>query len=300
MQKENFGIICASLRNDILNMAAGRNWSQQDLADATDLPLKVIGQIERGEKVNLHSELLICLADAFNLTTTERKRFFSLASDITNEEVARDDQSISTVFDATVQEAQQIRQPVLLHDGIYRIIGLNTAYMQTYGLTSDYLGSIPESDPTKYHFVRHIHDEESPVRHVYKSQIEKVEMNNAVYWRFLSIAHRHDPLFNEIQDKLLSQYPRFAYLWNSLSHRFESVDASSLLRNFYCNHPNLGLLRYLIVSTQLYSGERELFMTQLSPTDHQTFSMFNKLIEDKKFEFVCFDPMVSQLEEACV
>lgn len=145
--------------------------------------------------------------------------------------------------------------------------------------------------------MRHIHDEDSPVRHVYKSQIEKVEMNNAVYWRFLSIAHRHDPLFDEIQDQLLSKYPRFSYLWNSLRHRFENVDASSLLRSFHCNHPNLGLLRYLVVSTQLYSGERELFMTQLLPTDHQTFSTFNKLVEDKEFEFVCFDPMVSQLEE---
>jgi hypothetical protein len=183
---------------------------------------------------------------------------------------------------------ESIEAPVLIHDGLYRIICSNTAYLSVMGLDQAYLNTIPENDPTKYHIARHIYDPDSPVRKTYQSRITAVEMNSISYWRFLSLGHRHRPLFEAIQSQLLSHYQHFAHVWSSLNYRLIENDMTSLLRRFEHQHPELGLLNYLINSTRLYRSDRELFMTVLIPTNQLTRELFNWLVKKKDFKVVRF------------
>lgn len=294
MLRKRFGKICASLRKEMFNPAKGRVWTQQEVATVANLPIRLVGQIERGEKVVLDSDVLTALADFFRLTTSERERFFAFATGVSQSDLSRERQTIEAVLAREVAKVKQIQQPVLLHDGLYRIIGLNSAYREIYGLTRDYLNAIPEGDVTKYHIVRHLHDAASPVRQVYHSHRPAVEVNNVVYWRYLSLAHRDDPLFDEIQSQLQEQYATFSTQWGNLANRLSGNDPSTLLRVFYCDHPQLGLLNYIILSTQLYKGERELFMTILCPLDVETNDLFNHLVKDSTF--TCFDTVANDLQ----
>lgn len=183
---------------------------------------------------------------------------------------------------------ESIEAPILIHDGLYRIICSNTAYLSVMGLDQAYLNTIPDNDPTKYHIARHIYDPDSPVRRTYQSQIEAVEMNSISYWRFLSLGHRHMPIFEAIQSQLLSRYHHFAHVWSSLNYRFIEKDWTGLFRRFEHHNPDLGLLKYLINSTQLYRSERELFMTILIPADQFTRERFSWLIEKDSFKAISF------------
>jgi transcriptional regulator with XRE-family HTH domain len=295
MQKENFGKICASLREDFYNFVEDRKWSQQDLADVVNLPARLIGQIERGEKTNLHGDLLASLADGFKLTHAERKRFFFLATDETSGELIKEDESISIILEQTLENVQNIRLPVLLHNGLYQIAGLNSAYMQVYGLTPEYLEQISDDDPTKYHVIRHIYEPDSPVRKNFGTRIEKIEMDNMILWRFLALAHRHDPQFSEIQKKLRSSIQNYGEHWSSLAGQDSSKKILNPIQSFQYKHPTLGFLRYLAISTSIYSGSRELYMSVLSPSDDQTSIVFNQLIDSKSTNFKCFEAPLRRL-----
>ena len=298
MRKVQFGKICASLRREQINPATGKIWSQADLAEATRLAPKLIGQIERGEKVKLYEETLDALASAFGLTSAERMRFFSMATGIARDNLLREGRSSAAAARRIIERLETIRQPVLLHDGLYRIIALNSAYQTIYGVTQSYLDSIPDDDPTKYHIVRHIHDPESPVRAAYLNRITQVEQNNAMYWRYLSLIHRHDSLFADVQARLLQRYSTFARAWQLLKYRLEEDDLDSYLRSFKHRHPTLGQLQYLVISTPLYAGEREVFMASLMPTNERTFSQFNQLVDSAAFTTRQFNAVIATLSNS--
>ena len=136
MQKEKFGKICASLRQDRFDPLKGRAWTQEDLAQISGLHPRIIGQIERGEKVKIDADVLRNLAQAFGLTTVEKQRFYTLAYVV--DDALNDPDSIKN----TITNAQKIKQPLLLHDGLYRIIKVNSAFLSIYGLTTEYLESV--------------------------------------------------------------------------------------------------------------------------------------------------------------
>ena len=295
MLNKHFGQICASLRKELFNPVAGQQWNQADLAAETNLSVKIIGQIERGEKVKLHGDILVSLASAFGLTTAERIRFLSLANDVTKDEITRPKQTLDDIFSHTLEVARQVRQPVLLHDGLYRIIALNSAYRAVYGLQQSYLDGIPDSDITKYHIVRHIHDPASPVRQAYENSLDKTIVNNAIYWRYLSIAHRYDPLFDELHTQLLQSFTTFARQWATLGYELIEGDKPGLLRTFAHNHPALGPLSYLVLSTPITSSDREIFMASLLPLDERTHGVFDRLISADPLNFSVFEPVMQTL-----
>ncbi|MEM7801009.1 MAG: ABC transporter substrate-binding protein [Chloroflexota bacterium] len=275
MDKQIFGKICQSLRQDLFDLSKVKPYSQNDLAEATNIPVKVIGKIERGEKVNIDRDILNKLADAFNLTTVERNRFYLLIN--RNKDLIPEDKSYS--FREMLAYMGSAKIPVLLHDGLFRMLALNQAFFEIYGLTWEYLNDIPDDDLTKYHMVRHMHDPVSPVRATYRTQLEAVAWNNASYWRFLSLAYRHTPLFQQIQSTLLSSYAHFAYLWNGLNNPFPKNDMTGLIRPFSCIHPQWGRLEYSVISHQIYDGGGELFLSMMVPHSEQTLQLFSDLMK---------------------
>ena len=236
-------------------------------------------QIEQGKKANLDAEVLTNLATAFCLTTIEKQRFFALAHSIN--EIINPSQ-----FECLTEDLDLIQQPMLLHDGLYRILKVNSAFLKIYGLTPEYLDSIPDDDPTKFHIVRHIHDLESPIRRVYQAQIETIELNNLIHWRYFSLAHRHKPLFETIQKTLFTTCSEFSYTWRHLSHKIAETDLVNLKRCYNSSHPELGDLKYAGITSNICYTNRELFLVVLIPQDVRTHSIFNSLIQSPNFSMI--------------
>ena len=279
MWNKKFGKICASLRHDKFNPIEGRVWSQQDLADASGLPVRLIGQIERGERAYLEDDIFECLAAAFNFTALEKRRFLSLKTHSLDEEGAKKTGDYSKVITNMGVEIDAIQQPALLHDGLHRIVAINDSCKKIYGLTQVYFDSAPESDPTKFHLNRLIYDPSSPLRQIYNDQIEAIELQGVVYWKYLSLPYRHTQMFVDIQKKLLVSYPRFAQLWNSLAHEPIEENRVGLLRNLETKHPVFGDLKYAVISNQMDSEIDELFLILLIPTSAKTASAFCALTQ---------------------
>jgi transcriptional regulator with XRE-family HTH domain len=55
------------LRSNIVHFRKARNWTQQKLADALDIPMKRIGSYEEG-RCEPHVELLIKMAELFGVS----------------------------------------------------------------------------------------------------------------------------------------------------------------------------------------------------------------------------------------
>lgn len=279
MQRDDFGKLCASLRRDFFNILENRYWSQEDLAKASNLSVRIIGNIEQGKKASLDSEVLSNLAEAFCLTTIERQRFFALAHS-TNE--IHDTIQLKHV----TQDLETLQQPILLHDGLYKILKVNTAFLKIYGLTTEYLDSIPDDDPTKFHIVRHIHDSKSPIRKVYQTQIKSIELNNQIHWRYFSLAHRHKELFRSLQDELFEKCPEFSYAWRNLSYRLAQTDLINLKRCYNSLHPELGCLKYTGITSNISYADNEVFLVSLIPQDTRTHSIFDSLTKSPYFRLI--------------
>ncbi|MEM7799596.1 MAG: hypothetical protein AAF633_10430, partial [Chloroflexota bacterium] len=294
MCKQIFGKICQSLRQDLFDLSRGKPYSQNDLATATNLSIKVIGQIERGEKVNIDTDILDRLSNSFNLTSVERKRFYLLV----NRDSSRQNEDGSRAFREAVAYMRSLKIPVLLHDGFYRILAISQAYFEVYGLTWEYLNDIPNNDLTKYHMVRHMHDPISPVKATFKTQMDTVGWHNASYWRFLSLAHRHTELFQQIQSTLLSKYTHFSYLWNGLNNPFPKNDMTSLIRPFAGDHPKFGRLEYSVISNQINDHRQELFLSTMVPHSERTLHLFSELTKSERAMLIDFsNDSAQQLEE---
>jgi transcriptional regulator with XRE-family HTH domain len=95
MNRKDFGELVAALRQDL-------GWTQFQLAEYADLDAAVISQIERGVKRFFEPELLFCLANAFQLTTLERREFIFAASGLDEKQIVRQPSGAmaTDVFDA--------------------------------------------------------------------------------------------------------------------------------------------------------------------------------------------------------
>lgn len=93
MHPKEFGQLVAALRKEQFDPVIGKAWSQKMLAQSTQLSERVIANIEQGQKINLEVEILVRLANAFRLTTLERREFFAAATRLSDPEVVLTDQS---------------------------------------------------------------------------------------------------------------------------------------------------------------------------------------------------------------
>ena len=85
MDRFEFGTLVTSLRKDL-------EWTQKDLADRSAVDISIISNIERGErKALLKDNILLKLANGFNLTSMERMEFLFAASGVTEVEKVRKD-----------------------------------------------------------------------------------------------------------------------------------------------------------------------------------------------------------------
>ena len=85
MERKMFGKVVAALRKEQIDFDSGYSWSQEKLAKETGLTTRIVGKIERGSQVRLDRGTLQELARVFRLTSLERREFFAMASEITDE-----------------------------------------------------------------------------------------------------------------------------------------------------------------------------------------------------------------------
>ena len=115
MNRKEFGELLAALRQDL-------GWTQFQLAEYADMDDAVVSQIERGVKKHFEPELLFQLANAFHLTTLERREFLLAASGLDQKQIVRqpsaamstDVFNVRKILDKMIELTGQVRLPAFL------------------------------------------------------------------------------------------------------------------------------------------------------------------------------------------
>ncbi len=135
MNPTDFGKLIASLRREHED-EDGAPWTQSRLAQECNLAAgsaafneNVISSLERGRR-HPDSDVLLALAGALRLTSSERREFFLAASGVEAADISRQDDQPGQVFSRLVDRLQELRAPAAILDGYSNVLAVNQLILE--------------------------------------------------------------------------------------------------------------------------------------------------------------------------
>ena len=228
MNRFEFGMLVASLRQDM-------RWTQMELAERTSVDISAISNIERGERRTLLKDnILVKLADGFQLTTMERREFLLAASGVAEIEALRKEpihakQQFDPKFflTETGEHIACMTLPVLVADAFCDVVMANRCLIEFYSISPELLrtaGSVVGG----YNTMRYIFEPISNSSVVIGNQNwENLALINARYFRLRTLRVRSKPYFAKLLKEFLDvkKYPSFERCWRKIL--FDGVDVYS-------------------------------------------------------------------------
>jgi transcriptional regulator with XRE-family HTH domain len=277
MNRRDFGELVAALRQDL-------GWTQFQLAEYSGEDVAVISQIERGVKRHFDPELLFCLANAFQLTTIERREFIFAASGLDEKQMVRQptDAMVTEVFDASkvldrmVTLAGQIRLPCYLTDAYSDVVAANHMILAFYNVQPSILeqaASIPGGfNSTRLNFGR-----ESIGRSLVMGNWDAYALNVMRAFREGTLRYRAWPYFKYLMRIFQnpSEYPLFDRYWKLVSSLEQDKDVNQ--DEFSFQHVKFGSIRYITSTTVAVTSFGNLFLVKNLPLDEHTEDVFAQL-----------------------
>lgn len=201
MQRNAFGQIVASLRKERRNPLTGRPWTQEQLAAASSLSLRVIANLEQGKKATLDGVMLENLASALQLTTLERREFFTLAIDL------EDGSATAPVFDVAAADAELLElfaglhQPAFLYDDYFDILAANHAALMLHAIEPLWLQNLA-GEGERPNFLHVIFAPDSPMRRSMQAGWRMLALRNLHQFRAMTLRHRHTTRWHDLMAQL--------------------------------------------------------------------------------------------------
>ncbi|MEJ5249565.1 MAG: helix-turn-helix domain-containing protein [Caldilinea sp.] len=282
MQRSAFGQIVASLRKERRDPHTGRPWTQEQLASASGLSLRVIANLEQGKKATLDGAMLENLASALQLTTLERREFFALAIDL------EDGVAAAPVFDVAAADAELLElfaslyQPAFLYDDYFDILAVNHAALTLHAIEPVWLQSLA-SEGERPNFLHVIFAPDSPMRRSMQAGWRMLALRNLHQFRAMTLRHRHTKRWNDLMAQL-RMLPDFSAYWEE--RHFGQADIYSRLRQHHYVHPRVGELRYAVMANTVYRPVIHHHLTALLPLDEHTYAVFAALREKSSGGFL--------------
>ncbi len=273
MQRTTFGKIIAALRKERFDPVQARGWTQKYLAQIAGLSERLMANIEHGEKVNLEGDILARLADAFCLTTLERREFFALAAEVTLDQTVNPSHDPQQIREQIFIVINGLQQPAFVYDDYFDIVAANHSSMALHGISSEWLQQLAVQQGAA-NFMQVIFAPDSPMRLSMARNWEGLAGGNMSQFRAMSLRHRHTQRFRTLFTYLCS-LPDFLTFWNSTQHVHS--DFASRMRIHRYLHPQYGSLFYSVFAATSYSFPNHLHVTALLPLDNATGQVFNSL-----------------------
>jgi transcriptional regulator with XRE-family HTH domain len=280
MNRKDFGELVAALRQDL-------GWTQFQLAEYSGLDGAVISQIERGVKRFFEPELLFCLANAFQLTTLERREFIFAASGLDEKQIVRQpSEAMSTdVFDTKkileklVSLTGQIRLPAYLSDVFGDVIAANNMMLGFYGVTASMTEQAARI-PGGYNTTRLNFGHEAVSRMQVMDNWENYALNVMRSFRESTLRYRAFPYFKYLMKAFRnpSEFPFFDRYWKLVSSTEQDKDVALDVFTYY--HRSFGPIKYTSSSTNAFTSFGNLYLVQNLPLDEHTELVFSQLKQE--------------------
>ena len=277
MNRKEFGQLLATLRKDM-------GWTQFQLAELVEIDEAVISQVERGVKKHYEPELLFSLANAFQLTTLERREFFLAASGLEKKQIVRQaSANIKTdVFDVRkmlermVDLTGEIRLPAFLGDVFGDVLAANRMMLAFYDIPPDMFENASRI-PGGYNTARINFGRALIGRNHASDNWEQYALNSMHAFRVNSLRYRAHPYFKYLMKAFRNpiEYPFFDRFWKMVSSTEQDREAN--VDYFSYTHPALGRLNYVASTITAVTSSGELFLIQNVPLDEHTDRVFDQL-----------------------
>lgn len=277
MDRKGFGELVAALRTDL-------GWTQFELAEYSGLDIAVVSQIERGVKKFFEPKLLVCLANAFQLTTLERREFIYAASGLNEKQSVRQPSTgmVTDVFNATrilermVRVTGETRLPAFMCDVYSDVIAANNIMLALYAVPAALIETAAKI-PGGYNTTRLNFGQDSVARVHVTDNWESYALQTMRSFRENSLQYRAKPYFKYLMKAFRNpvEYPFFNHFWRLVSATEQDKEVN--LDKFSYVHNKFGLLNYMTSTTIAITSFGNLLLIQNLPLDEHTEDVFNQL-----------------------
>ncbi len=274
MNRKDFGELVAALRQDL-------NLTQFQLAENSGLDNAVISQIERGVKKYFEPELLFQLANAFQLTTLERREFLLATSGLDQKEMVRqpsaamstDVFNVRKALDKMVELTGQVRLPAFLADVYGDVIAANNIILLFFKVPPKYVEEASQT-PGGYNTSRVNFGKDLVARSNVIDNWDRYALNSMRTFRENSLRYRAHPYFKYLMKifRNRNEYPLFERYWKMVSSAEQDKEAS--IDYFSYRHNEVGLIKYISSAIISITSFGELFLTEYLPLDENTSQVF--------------------------
>ena len=275
MERKMFGKVVAALRKEQIDFNSGNNWSQEKLAEETGLTTRIVGKIERGSQVRLDRGTLQDLARVFKLTSLERREFFAMASEITDEAIVRDDLNHQEVFAQVWATLGTLCTPAFLMDSFGDLVGANRAVLDFHKLNWSQFNAV-RCSAGNVNLLSLLLAPDAPIRRVLGTGWNPIALANMRQWRVMTLRYRHTSRFRNLFTAL-SVYPDFQMLWAASRRRVE--DDNSRLRSHFYTHGIYGPVAYTVFTNISLSARGDLYLATFVPQNRDTGAVFQNLAD---------------------
>jgi len=277
MNRKDFGELVAALRQDL-------GWTQFQLAEYSNQDDAVISQIERGVKKFFEPELLFCLANAFQLTTLERKEFIFAASGLDEKQIVRQpSEAMATdvfddkkVLERMIKLTGEIRIPAFICDVFSDVVAANYMMIAFYDVPPEIMENAPRV-PAGYNTTRLNFGRNMLARSQVMDNWDAYAINSMRSFRENSLRYRAHPYFKYLM-KLFrnpSEFPFFDRYWKLVSSTEEDRDVT--VDHMQYRHNKFGLINYIASISSVVTSFGNLFLIQNLPLDEYTENVFTQL-----------------------
>ncbi len=288
MNRKDFGELVSALRQDL-------GWTQFQLSEYSGVDIAVISQIERGVKKFFEPDLLVCLANAFQMTTLERREFILAASGLEESQTVRQPTvgMATDVFNATkvvermIRLTGEIRLPAFLTDVFNDVIAANHMMLAFYNVPASMIATAA-SIPGGFNTTRMNFGRESLAHTLVTDNWENYALKSMRSFRENSLQYRSKPYFKYLMKTFRNpvEYPYFDRFWKLVSSTEQDKDVN--IDQFSYEHIEYGMLNYIASTIIAVTSFGNLFLIQNLPLDQHTEYVFNQLKSQSGFGVVRF------------
>lgn len=279
MDRNEFGALVQVLRKQQQRLSWNKGeWSQASLAAKANLSTNTLGNIERGERVNLDASILQALAGALKLTSLEKQEFYYAASGVP--EGRRSDvvyKSAQRTGELFLNYLTDIPWPAYISDVYGGIVAVNHSIRRLYGITDQIVEEalqISEGANT----IRLFFDPKLGIRELFTQEWPKLAIHNIQFFRRTSLRYRATERFDRLLE-LLWDYPEFRTYWFE-AYEVDSDNFYDSQRYEYFHAPLHKAVAYIALVSSAVTNLGELYSVVYAPLDGPTTEIFENLYNE--------------------
>ena len=284
MNLVDFGKLVSSLRKEHED-AEGAPWTQKKLAQECSLAAgssifneDIISSIERGKR-NLDGHILLVLATALQLTSSERKEFFLAASGVDTKDIARQDNHPGKIFSQVIDRIRELYAPATVIDAYCNVLAVNYILLELLEFPSAY-GITPGTryeQPYGYNLIRFVFSDDGS-RHFQKLMGESFPdfaYTLVNIFRTFSLAYRSTKHFQDLLNELRKSR-LFRRYWSEIY--FRENDRQLNNTDIRVSSEKWGDLSMFITTRTALTIAGDLHLAVFVPADQKTSNACEKIL----------------------